>query len=115
MNIKVSDYIDKQKSPRQHILKKIRSLIQKFAPSAEEAMRYGVPSFKLKGGMVMYAAFKDHIGLYPEPAAILMFDKELKGYETSKGTIKFKLDEPIPYDLIEEIIKYKNQDIYKLQ
>jgi uncharacterized protein YdhG (YjbR/CyaY superfamily) len=107
MNDKVIEYINKQKSPQKEILQKIRKLIQKAAPLAEEAMIYGVPGFKLNGYLVVYAAFTNHIGIYPEPQTIKAFTKELIGYETSKGTIKFKLDEPIPYNLIEKIIKYR--------
>ena len=108
MNEEVKKYIEKQKSPLPQILKKIRKLILKIAPLAKESMSYGVPAFRLKGGLVLYAGFKEHIGLYPEPKVIKAFKKELSPYETSKGAIKFKLDEPIPYDLIEKIIKYKN-------
>ncbi len=107
MNEDVRKYFEKQESLQLEILKRIRKLIQKLSPQAEEIMSYGVPAFRLKGGLIMYAAFKEHIGLYPEPATIRRFKKELKGYETSEGTIKFKLEEPIPYDVIEKIIKYK--------
>lgn len=107
MNSEVKKYFDKQKSPQKEILKKIRTLIQNTAPLAKECMSYGAPAFKFNGILVLYAAFKNHIGLYPEPEAIKVFKKELLTYETSKGTIKFSLDKPIPYDLIEKIIKYK--------
>lgn len=107
MDKKVKQYIDKQESPRKEILIRIRKLIQKLAPQAEEAMSYGAPSFRLKGGLVMYAAFREHIGFYPEPAVIKAFKKELSGYATAKGTIRFPLTKTIPYGLIGKIIKYK--------
>lgn len=109
MNEAVKKYLDKQKSPQREILLKIRKLILEVAPQAKERLGYGVPAFDLRGGLVLYAAFKEHVGLYPEPAAIKAFEKELAGYETSKGTIKFKIDQPIPYGLIKKIIVYKNK------
>lgn len=110
MDKKVSEYIDKQESPQKEILLKIRNLIAKLIPTAEEKMSYGAPAFKLNGKQVLYAAFKNHVGFYPEPEIIEKFKKDLKNYETAKGTIKFDLDKPIPYDLVEKIISYK----YKL-
>lgn len=108
MDEKVKQYINKQKSPQREIMKKLRILIQNSAPLAEEAMSYGVPAFKLNGHLlVAYASFKQHLGLYPEPETIKSFEKELKSYTTSKGTIQFNLGQPIPYDLIGKIIKYK--------
>jgi len=108
MNNEVQAYINKQVSPQKEIIKKIRSLIQKTAPVAIETMSYGVPAFKLNGSnLIVYAAFKNHVGVYPEPETIKVFEKELTNYETSKGAVKFKIDEPIPYSLIEKIIKYR--------
>lgn len=109
MDKKVSEYIAKQPSPQKEILIKIRELIGKLIPDAEEKMSYGAPAFKLNGKQVLYAAFKEHIGLYPEPEIIQKFKKELENYETATGTIKFSLTKPIPYDLIEKIVieKYR--------
>jgi len=107
MVAKVKQYIDKQKSPQKEILQKIKKLVQNIVPLATEAMSYGVPAFKLNGNIIMYAAFKNHIGIYPEPETIKVFAKDLECYETTKGTIKFKLVEPIPYNLIEKIVKYR--------
>lgn len=100
----VKKYIEKQNPVQAGILKKIRGVIVWSAPLAEERMSYGVPAFRLRGGLVLYAGFKEHIGFYPEPKTIESFAKELKGYKTSKGAIKFPLGEPIPYDLIEKIV-----------
>lgn len=107
MDKTISEYIDKQKSPQREILVKVRELIRKLVPEAEEKMSYGVPAFKLDGKSILYAAFKEHVGLYPEPEVISVFKEELKGYQTSKGTIKFAINEPIPYDLISRIITFK--------
>ena len=107
MDKKVTEYIDKQPLLQKDILVKIRELIRDLIPNAEEKMSYGVPAFKLKGKQILYAAFKEHIGIYPEPEIIEKFEKELKNYETAKGTIKFSLDKPVPYDLIKKIVEQK--------
>lgn len=104
----INEYINKQKSPQKEILQKIRRLIKKVEPKATECMNYGVPAFKMRNkNLLMYASFKSHIGIYPEPETIIYFKKELLKYETSKGTIKFNLEKPIPYKLIEKIVKYR--------
>lgn len=110
MDKKVSEYIDKQPVTQKEILIKIRELIKNLIPTAEEKMSYGAPAFRLNSKQILYAAFKNHVGIYPEPEIIEKFKEELKNYETAKGTIKFSLDKPIPYDLIEKIVKFK----YKL-
>lgn len=107
MNNDVLTYINKQPFLQKNIMQKIRKLIQETAPSATEAISYGVPAFKLNGNLVLYAAFKKHIGIYPGPEIIDVFAKELVGYETAKGTIKFKIDDSMPYDLIKKIVKYR--------
>ena len=114
MDKKVQQYIDKQKSPQKEILKQVRIIIQNSAPLADEAMSYGVPAFKLNGHLlVAYAAFKQHVGLYPEPETIIKFEKELKNYTTSKGTIQFRVDQPMPFDLIEKIVEYRYNKLSK--
>ena len=110
MDKKVSEYIDKQPSPQKEILIKVRELIKKLLPDAEEKMSYGAPAFRLDGKQILYAAFKNHVGIYPEPETIEYFKKDLENYETAKGTVKFYLDKPMPYNLIEKIIVFK----YKL-
>lgn len=107
MNFEIENYIKKQPSPQKEILKKIQTLIKESIPSAQEEMGYGVLAFKLHKNKVYYAGFANHIGLYPDPNTMIFFKKELKNYETSKGTIKFKTAETIPYDLIVKIVKYK--------
>ncbi len=107
MNKEISAYIAKQESKQQLVLTQTRNLIKTLLSDAEEKMSYGVPSFRLNGKSILYAAFKAHLGIYPEPTVIDHFKKELEKYETAKGTIKFSLNEPIPYDLITKIVKYK--------
>lgn len=91
----------------QAILQKVRTTIRKAAPDAEEAMKYAIPTFTLNGNLVHFAAFKNHIGFYPAPSAIEKFRKELSAYEGAKGTVRFPLDEPIPYALIRDIVKFR--------
>jgi uncharacterized protein YdhG (YjbR/CyaY superfamily) len=66
-----------------------------------------MPAFKLNGILVWFAAFKNHIGFYPKTSAIEAFKEELSNYETSKGTVKFPLNKPIPFDLVKRIVKYR--------
>ncbi len=91
----------------QKLLQQIRKTIQKAAPDAEEAIKYGIPTFTLNGNLVHFSAFKNHIGFYPAPSGLEAFKKELSKYEGSKGTVRFPLDKPLPLDLITKIVKYR--------
>jgi uncharacterized protein YdhG (YjbR/CyaY superfamily) len=103
----IEEYIVQFPDHVQEILQKIRKTIRETAPEAREAISYQIPTFKLKEILVHFAAYKNHIGFYPTPSGILKFEKELSGYQTSKGTIKFPLDQPIPYDLIRMIVIFR--------
>jgi uncharacterized protein YdhG (YjbR/CyaY superfamily) len=89
------------------ILEKIRQTIKKAAPEAKEAIAYGIPTFKFNGNLVHFGAYTNHVSFYPGSEAIKIFAKELVNYECSKGTIKFPIDKPIPYDLVTAITKYR--------
>ena len=89
------------------ILEKVRSTISKAAPSAEEAISYRIPTFKLKGNLVHFAAFKRHIGFFPTPTGIAKFKEELSSYKGAKGSVQFPYDKPIPYDLVRRIVKFR--------
>ncbi|HSC37145.1 MAG TPA: DUF1801 domain-containing protein [Chitinophagaceae bacterium] len=91
----------------QQKLEKMRATIKKAAPKAGEAIKYAMPTFTLEGNLVHFAAFKNHIGLYPGAAGIEAFKKELAAYETSKGAIRFPLDKPLPLALVSQIVKYR--------
>ena len=93
------------------ILNKIRSIIIQAAPAAAETISYGIPTFKLKGNLVHFAAYKEHIGFYPTPSAIEFFKDELKNYKTAKGSIQFPLDKKIPYSLIKKIVRYRVKEV----
>ena len=113
MPIKTIDEFISQYPPEvQTILQKIRALIQKSAPGAEEAMAYGIPTFKLNSkNLVHFSAFKEHIGFYPTPAGIEKFRKELSAYEGAKGSVKFPLTKPIPYALIGKITQFLVKEV----
>src|SRR3990170_278832 len=81
------------------ILNNLRQAIQESAPEAEETINYQIPTFNLYGNLVHFAAFKNHIGFYPTPTAIEAFKGELSVYKGAKGSVRFPLDEPIPFGL----------------
>jgi uncharacterized protein YdhG (YjbR/CyaY superfamily) len=88
-------------------LKKIRQTIKKAAPGATEAIAYQMPTFKLHGNLVHFAAFDRHIGFYPVPSGIEAFKAELAVYKQGKGSVQFPLDQPVPYDLIRRIVEFR--------
>lgn len=91
----------------QDILEIFRRVIKEAAPKAEETINYGVPTFKLNGNLVHFAAFKNHIGFYPTPSAILLFKKELPPYKQAKGSVQFPIDKPIPFDIVKKIVRFR--------
>ncbi|MEJ2241219.1 MAG: DUF1801 domain-containing protein [Candidatus Bathyarchaeota archaeon] len=103
----IDEYIIKFPPNVQNILQKIRQLIKDLAPKAKETISYQIPTFKLNGNLVHFAAYKNHIGFYPTPSAIKEFKKELSIYKLGKGTIQFPINQPIPYDLIKKIVKFR--------
>jgi len=103
----IDEYIALQPEENVFILEKIRQVIRDLVPDAEEKISYGIPTFKLHGNLVHFAAYKNHIGFYPGASGVAQFSSELSKYNTSKGTIQFQLDEEIPYDLIKKITKFR--------
>ena len=91
----------------QKTLQELRKTIQISAPDATEKMSYAMPTFYLNGNLVHFAAYKNHIGFYPAPSGIEAFKKDLAKYKTSKGAIQFPIEEKLPFDLIEEIVKFR--------
>ncbi len=89
------------------ILEKIRMTIREVAPDADETIKYGIPTFTLKGNLVHFAAYKKHIGFYPTPSGIEEFKIELSAYEGAKGSVKFPIDKTIPYELIRKIVAFR--------
>lgn len=95
-------------------LETIRSAIKNEIPEAEECIKYLMPTFVFQGkNMIHFAAFTNHIGLYPGPEAISFYEKELSNYKTSKGAIQIPLDEDVPLDLIKKIVQHAKQRIIK--
>ncbi|MEQ8523914.1 DUF1801 domain-containing protein [Gracilimonas sp.] len=106
----IDEYIETFPKEVQQKLQKIREVVRKAAPNAEEAISYQMPTFKLNGNLVHFAAFKNHIGLYPAPSGISAFESEIKDYKHAKGSMRFPLDQPIPFDLIAKIVKFRVQE-----
>jgi uncharacterized protein YdhG (YjbR/CyaY superfamily) len=109
--IEIDRYISNFPEEVQAILKKIRAIISKAAPDATEAIKYGIPTFVLNENLVHFAGYKRHIGFYPTPSAIEKFRDELSAYEIAKGSIKFPLDKPIPYDLIKRMVLFRAGEV----
>lgn len=103
----IDQYVANYPPEIQDILEKIRNVILQAAPEATEKIGYQMPTFVLHGNLVHFAAYKNHIGLYPAPSGIEAFKQQLSPYKGAKGSIRFPLDEPIPYELIGEIVKYR--------
>ena len=103
----IDEYIAGFPPDVQEILEKVRMTIRKAAPDAEETIKYRMPTFTLKGNLVYFAAFKNHVGFYPIPTGIEKFEKELSVYKQGKGSVQFPLDKPIPFDLITKIVKFR--------
>lgn len=106
----ISEYIAAYPKEVQIKLNELRKTILEIAPNVEEKMTYGIPTFKLSGNLVHFATFKNHIGFYPTPSGIINFKAQLKNYKTSKGCIQFQLNDPIPFDLIKKIVKYRVEE-----
>ncbi len=107
----IDKYIDSFTPDVQRILQKIRTIIKKCAPDAEETISYGIPTFKLSENLVHFAAYKKHIGFYPTSSGILAFKKDLSVYKHARGSVQFPLNSPIPYELIKSIVKYRVTEI----
>ena len=108
----MDEYIGRCPVEVQVLLEKIRQTIRKAAPKAEESISYQIPAFKLNGKPLLYfAAYKKHIGMYPAPRGSAEFKDELAGYEGGKGTVQFPLTQPVPYDLIRRIAKFRAQEV----
>jgi uncharacterized protein YdhG (YjbR/CyaY superfamily) len=102
----IDEYIADCPANVQPHLEKVRAAIRKAAPEAEEAIKYGMPTFVQQGNLIHFAGWTSHVGLYPGSKPIEMFKDELAKYEISKGTVRFPLDKPIPLGLIGKITKY---------
>jgi uncharacterized protein YdhG (YjbR/CyaY superfamily) len=103
----IDEYIAWSQPEVQPILQQIRRAIQDAAPTAEETISYAMPAFRLNGILVCFAAFKKHIGLYPPIKTDARLQKAVAPYAGPKGNLQFPLDQPIPYDLIEKLVRLR--------
>ncbi len=103
----IDEYIAGFPADVQEILRRIRMTVREAAPDAGETIRYRMPTFTLNGNLVHFAAFKKHIGFYPTPTGTEAFLKDLAVYESGKGSVRFPLDKPIPYDLIRKLVAFR--------
>lgn len=105
----IDEYLAGVPEPARSTLNKVRAMIRSTAPAeATETISYGMPTFKYKGPLMAFAAFSNHCSLFPMgSAAIEKFKKELEGYQTSKGTIRFTVDKPLPAALLKRLVKAK--------
>jgi len=105
----IDEYVQTFPEEVQIILEKMRQTIRKAAPEAEEAISYQIPTFKLNGNLVHFAAFKNHVSFFPTARGVEAFKKELSQFVESKGTVRFPLDKPIPYDLVRKVTLFRRK------
>jgi uncharacterized protein YdhG (YjbR/CyaY superfamily) len=103
----VDDYLAMMPAATRKKLESLRATIREAAPEATEKIGYGIPTYVFHGNLVHFAGYEHHIGFYPGSSPIRHFADELEGYETSKGTIRFPLDEPLPLDLVRRIVEFR--------
>lgn len=103
----IDDYIAVFPREVQESLQTIRAIIRKAAPEAEEAIKYQIPTFVLKGNLVHFAAFPKHIGFYPTPNVIRAFSAELADFKSAKGSVQFPIHQPIPFALIRRMVEFR--------
>jgi uncharacterized protein YdhG (YjbR/CyaY superfamily) len=115
----IDDYISRFPENTQILLEQIRLIIKKSVPAAQEKISYDIPTFTLNNTYLIYfAAFKNHVSIYPAPLMAEDFRKDFAPYKQGKGTIQFPLDKPLPFELITKIIEYRikeNKDQSKRQ
>ena len=110
----VDDYIAGFPPEVQAILRKIREVVRKAAPAAQEVISYRMPALKQNGMLIYYAAFRNHVGLYPPVTGDARIEKDIAPYAGEKGNLRFPFDKPIPYDLIARITELRlRQDLAK--
>jgi len=103
----IDEYIGTFPQETQRILNEIRATIKAAAPQAEEKISYQMPTFYLNGNLIHFAAFKNHIGLYPTPSGMEAFKEEIVKYKSAKGSIQLPIDQPMPLELISRIVKFR--------
>lgn len=92
-------------------LGKVRNAIRRAAPGAEEAMKYGIPTFVLGENLVHFAGYARHIGFYPAPSAMREFADDLRDFKCSKGAVQFPHDQPLPLGLIGKMTRFRVREV----
>ena len=111
----IDEYIAAFSPELQAILQRVRLTISEAAPDARETISYQIPAFTLNGALVYFAAFKNHIGFYPPVKGDARLEKAISAYAGEKGNLRFPLDQPIPYSVIERIVKLRvKQNLTKM-
>jgi uncharacterized protein YdhG (YjbR/CyaY superfamily) len=103
----IDDFVLQYPKETQTLLQKVRETIKAVAPEATETISYGIPTFQFHGNLVHFSGYAHHIGFYPGASGIREFANDLSIYKTSKGTVQFPLDKPIPFDLIRRITEFR--------
>lgn len=106
----IDRYIAEFPLETQTLLEQVRNAIREAAPEATETINYGIPTFKLNGNLVHYAAFKKHIGFYPGSSGIENFKEVLSDYKSAKGSVQFPFDKPLPLNLIATIVVFRAKE-----
>ncbi len=106
----IDSYISGYPAEVQTLLQQMRATIHKAAPKAEEAMKYGIPTFVLNGNLVHFGAFNRHIGFYPASSGKSTFRKEFSVYKGAKGSVQFPFGMPLPLALITKVVKFRAQE-----
>jgi uncharacterized protein YdhG (YjbR/CyaY superfamily) len=101
----VDEYMDALPEKEREVLTDLRNTIKATAPKADEVIGYGMPGYKYHGMLVYFAAFKKHCSFFPGSSMLEKFGKDVQKYQTSKGTLQFTVDKPIPASLIKKIVK----------
>lgn len=103
----ITEYIHAAPKEAQKKLREMRACIRTSAPGAKESLKWGMPAFSYRRILVMFAAFRHHIGFYPTAAAVRAFAKDLSKFATGKGSIQFPLEKPLPLPLIRKITAFR--------
>jgi uncharacterized protein YdhG (YjbR/CyaY superfamily) len=103
----VDEYIALFPPEVQQILSRIRAIIRETAPQATESISYKIPAYHLDGVLVYFAAYKNHVSIYPAPNGVEALQEEIAPYLSSKATLKFPLNRPIPYELIRKVVQFR--------
>lgn len=112
----IDDYILQFPDSVQSTLRELKRVILEAAPDSLEKISYAMPTFYLHGGnLVHFAAYKGHIGFYPSSSGIEKFKTEISNYKWSKGAVQFPINEPLPFDLISRIVKFRAQENLEIE